>query len=258
MCCGQEVSAAIAQLVARGSHNPKVVSSILTGRISMLLWLIKKSLSAWFETWSYVLKTHFLKNKLKKKINKYAHAGSRTRVTSMGGLYDTVTLHARDYISKSFSIYVWKGNWSEAKWSHQALEHSFWILFEFHVHSQMKHSCPRQSQHDNDTKFFDYTTCLLYYNKWWIICLSFINGDVAQMVERSLSMREALGSMPSFSTFRFIDKSCVWWSWCMMDVSIIASSLNNNYIICWMTISHQWDSNPWPPAYWAGALPTKL
>ena len=25
-------------------------------------------------------------------------------------------------------------------------------------------------------------------------------GDVAQMVERSLSMREALGSMPSFST----------------------------------------------------------
>ena len=27
------------------------------------------------------------------------------------------------------------------------------------------------------------------------------NEDVAQMVERSLSMREALGSMPSFSTF---------------------------------------------------------
>ena len=26
-------------------------------------------------------------------------------------------------------------------------------------------------------------------------------GDVAQMVERSLSMREALGSMPRFSTF---------------------------------------------------------
>ena len=26
--------------------------------------------------------------------NKYAHAGSRTRVTSMGGLYDAVTLHA--------------------------------------------------------------------------------------------------------------------------------------------------------------------
>jgi hypothetical protein len=25
---------------------------------------------------------------------KHAHAGSRTRVTSMGGLYDTVTLHA--------------------------------------------------------------------------------------------------------------------------------------------------------------------
>ena len=27
------------------------------------------------------------------------------------------------------------------------------------------------------------------------------HGDVAQMVERSLSMREALGSMPRFSTF---------------------------------------------------------
>ena len=26
--------------------------------------------------------------------NKHAHAGSRTRVTSMGGLYDTATLHA--------------------------------------------------------------------------------------------------------------------------------------------------------------------
>ena len=26
-------------------------------------------------------------------------------------------------------------------------------------------------------------------------------GDLAQMVERSLSMREALGSMPRFSTF---------------------------------------------------------
>ena len=28
-------------------------------------------------------------------------------------------------------------------------------------------------------------------------------GSVAQMVERSLSMREALGSMPSFSIFQF-------------------------------------------------------
>ena len=27
------------------------------------------------------------------------------------------------------------------------------------------------------------------------------DGDLAQMVERSLSMREALGSMPRFSTF---------------------------------------------------------
>ena len=36
---GQVREAAIAQLVARGSHNPKVVSSILTGRISRLLSL---------------------------------------------------------------------------------------------------------------------------------------------------------------------------------------------------------------------------
>ena len=28
-------------------------------------------------------------------VRKFAHAGSRTRVTSMGGLYDTATLHAR-------------------------------------------------------------------------------------------------------------------------------------------------------------------
>ena len=27
-------------------------------------------------------------------VSKYAHAGSRTRVTSMGGLYDAATLHA--------------------------------------------------------------------------------------------------------------------------------------------------------------------
>ena len=32
---------------------------------------------------------------------KYAHAGSRTRVTSMGGLYDTVTLHAREDMSEN-------------------------------------------------------------------------------------------------------------------------------------------------------------
>ena len=30
-----------------------------------------------------------------------------------------------------------------------------------------------------------------------------VDGDLAQMVERSLSMREALGSMPRFSTFIF-------------------------------------------------------
>ena len=35
------------------------------------------------------------------------------------------------------------------------------------------------------------------------------NGDVAQMVERSLSMREALGSMPSFSIFDNIQMKLV-------------------------------------------------
>jgi hypothetical protein len=35
---------------------------------------------------------------------KYAHAGSRTRVTSMGGLYDAVTLHALCAISKNNAI----------------------------------------------------------------------------------------------------------------------------------------------------------
>ena len=35
-------SAAIAQLVARGSHNPKVVSSILTGRICLFLYQSNK------------------------------------------------------------------------------------------------------------------------------------------------------------------------------------------------------------------------
>ena len=33
------------------------------------------------------------------------------------------------------------------------------------------------------------------------------HGDVAQMVERPLSMREVLGSMPSFSNF-FFNPSC--------------------------------------------------
>ena len=36
MCFFGAVTAAIAQLVARGSHNPKVVSSILTGRIFII------------------------------------------------------------------------------------------------------------------------------------------------------------------------------------------------------------------------------
>ncbi len=34
-----------------------------------------------------------------------------------------------------------------------------------------------------------------------VLCVSYRReGDVAQMVERSLSMREVLGSIPSFST----------------------------------------------------------
>ena len=35
-----------------------------------------------------------------------------------------------------------------------------------------------------------------------------IYGELAQMVERSLSMREALGSMPRFSNFNFAVVSC--------------------------------------------------
>ncbi len=34
-----------------------------------------------------------------------AHAGSRTRVTSMGGLYDTATLHAQLAISDRYHTY---------------------------------------------------------------------------------------------------------------------------------------------------------
>ena len=74
----QFFKAAIAQLVARGSHNPKVVSSILTGRIC-------GKITNWLEIW-FGCQRH---------LGKHAHAGSRTRVTSMGGLYETVTLHAR-------------------------------------------------------------------------------------------------------------------------------------------------------------------
>ncbi len=53
-------------------------------------------------------------------------------------------------------------------------------------------------------------TDLVKLGIWWrneIKCMSYgINiqhGDVAHMVERSLSMREVLGSMPNFSTFFF-------------------------------------------------------
>ena len=40
--------------------------------------------------------------------NQNAHAGSRTRVTSMGGLYDTVTLHARDDVKEPFLLQTQK------------------------------------------------------------------------------------------------------------------------------------------------------
>ena len=36
----------------------------------------------------------------------YAHAGNRTRVTSMGGLYDAVTLHALDHFLKKYFQYL--------------------------------------------------------------------------------------------------------------------------------------------------------
>ena len=45
------------------------------------------------------------------------------------------------------------------------------------------------------------STCtFLEDNQTGLIGIS-ASGDLAQMVERSLSMREALGSMPRFSTF---------------------------------------------------------
>jgi hypothetical protein len=37
-------------------------------------------------------------------------------------------------------------------------------------------------------------------NKYFKVVFQISEGDVAQMVERSLSMREAPGSMPGFST----------------------------------------------------------
>ncbi len=45
---------------------------------------------------------------------------------------------------------------------------------------------------------------VLVFNHSGIRCLEkilFSSGELAQMVERSLSMREAAGSMPAFSTF---------------------------------------------------------
>ena len=56
--------------------------------------------------------------------------------------------------------------------------------------------------------------------------LSITVGDVAQMVERPLSMREALGSTPSFSTFFFLSFPRVTWCPCA-PVSICLSSLCN-------------------------------
>ena len=111
MCCGQKDSAAIAQLVARGSHNPKVVSSILTGRIwSGCLFITWKKavspLSHMFRSLA-VLFGSYPSQRQAEGANQNAHAGSRTRVTSMGGLYDTVTLHARDNVRCFLLFHLW-------------------------------------------------------------------------------------------------------------------------------------------------------
>ena len=51
--------------------------------------------------------------------------------------------------------------------------------------------------------------CMLLCIESELFRFSHSNGDVAQMVERSLSMREALGSMPSFSIFDNIQMKLV-------------------------------------------------
>ena len=45
-----------------------------------------------------------------------------------------------------------------------------------------------------------------YFNIFQICQLIFVNGDVAQMVERSLSMRQVVGSMPIISIFFFFER----------------------------------------------------
>ena len=48
------------------------------------------------------------------------------------------------------------------------------------------------------------THILAIHNLYCVARTSTKNGDVAQLVERSLSMRKVLGSIPSFSTFFFV------------------------------------------------------
>ena len=77
------VSASLAQLVARRSHNPKVVSSILTGPIFILS------------------QTNFEVSEDQKN-EKAASAGNRTRVTTMATLYSTTRpLMLRAYVTSS-------------------------------------------------------------------------------------------------------------------------------------------------------------
>ena len=56
-----------------------------------------------------------------------------------------------------------------------------------------------------DREYLDEITCKMLYCVWENkndkTCLSVRAGELAQMVERSLSMREVPGSMPGFSTF---------------------------------------------------------
>ena len=62
------------------------------------------------------------------------------------------------------------------------------------------------------------------------------------MVERSLSMREALGSMPRFSTF-------------VPVVVTVTGGAGGGRLGAWQKSSHHWGLNPGPSAYKADALP---
>ena len=46
----------------------------------------------------------------------------------------------------------------------------------------------------------------MYSRDFYLLCQSSCSGDVAQMVERSLSMREVRGSIPCISTHDFSDE----------------------------------------------------